>query len=127
MSEEKKKPVAKKLYVDTLHIHAKEIVLHQNTPDGQPEQEQNQGGFQQPPRDFWGFPVRQAQQPPQTQQRPQAQSATPAEEGNEKEQGEQQGEQTSNKDATSDGAGEQAQKQSEGQQGPSQGPPFGWI
>jgi|GEM_PF-1593699 len=126
--EEKKKPAAKKLYVDTLHIHAKEIVLHQNTPEGQPAQEQSQGGLQQMPRDFWGFPVRQSQQPPQTQQQSQAQPTAPTTEaGNGKEREEQQGEQASNKDANSEGIGEQVQNQSEGQQDRPQGPPFGWI
>ncbi|GGE51406.1 hypothetical protein GCM10011391_32740 [Pullulanibacillus camelliae] len=118
MSEEKKKP-AKKLHVDTLHIHANEIVLHQNTPEGQSTQDQGQGGFQQIPRDFWGFPIRQAQ--PQ----PQAQPAAQAEEGSgEEEQTEQPTNEGANTEAEAEG---QNQPQPEGQQGPPQGPPFGWI
>ena len=55
MAEDKKKAAKPKtLHVDTLHIHAKEIVLHQ---DGQ-GQAPDPRAF---PRDFWGFPIRQVQ------------------------------------------------------------------
>ncbi|MFC4620149.1 hypothetical protein ACFO4N_15655 [Camelliibacillus cellulosilyticus] len=78
MSEEKKKSTkqARELHVDTLHIHAKEIVLHQDgaTQVGAGMVPQ-QPAQQQPPiqRDFWGFPVRPMQ------------GGAPAQEGNDQE------------------------------------------
>jgi len=63
MSEEKKK--SKTLHVDTLHIHANEVIFHQERPEGAgPERgAADPGNGPQIPRDFWGFPVRPLQAP----------------------------------------------------------------
>lgn len=104
MSEEKKKTTKqpKTLHVDTLHIHANEIVLHQDQADGGG----NAGQQQQPqqmqiPRDFWGFPIR----PMQAQQQAGEENTGEAAEATE----------TENNEGAQQG------------QGPQQGPPPGWI
>lgn len=87
MSEDKKKTTKqpKTLHVDTLHIHANEIVLHQDQPEGGagPQQQQTQV-----PRDFWGFPIRQMQAPQASEEN--TEEEAPAE-GTENNEGEQQG------------------------------------
>ncbi|MBM7644053.1 hypothetical protein JOD45_000244 [Scopulibacillus daqui] len=95
MSEEKKK--SKTIHVDTLHIKANEIILHQDPQEGAgpnvqgPMQGQQQGPGQvqgQPgmppqfmPRDFWGFPIRQF--PVQQQQQQEEQTEENAQEAQE--------------------------------------------
>ncbi|MGV3467354.1 MAG: hypothetical protein ACO1OT_18945 [Heyndrickxia sp.] len=90
MSEENEKKKTKTLHVDTLHIHANEVVFHQERPEGAagpfagpfgaapfagPTGPVNAGnapegpaegpgnGPQQIQRDFWGFPIRPMQAP----------------------------------------------------------------
>ncbi len=63
MTEDNKRS-SKTIHVDTLHIKANEVIIHQERHDGRNNWQQNQN---QPPqhieRDFWGFPIPQAQGP----------------------------------------------------------------
>jgi hypothetical protein len=82
MSEDRRRSSKqhKTLHVDTLHIHANEVVFHQERrPEDGPGQQQNQI-----PRDFWGFPIRPMLNPQTGEENNEG-----AEAGNENESGEQ--------------------------------------
>ena len=89
MSEDKKKTTKqpKTLHVDTLHIHANEIVLHREQPETATGSQQQM----QIPRDFWGFPIRPMPNPQGSEENAEAGAATESNENDGAQQGPPQG------------------------------------